>query len=97
MNKPFKLAAAAAVALGGAIFATAPASAAPALDPGLATHATPDAAKPDNVRWVCGPYRCRWVPGPRFYYGGPRFYAPRVYRPYRYYRPRPFYRPYRYW
>jgi len=38
----------------------------------------------ENVRWVCGPFRCFWQPnyygyyspGPRFYYGGgPRFYG----------------------
>lgn len=38
---------------------------------------------PDNVRWVCGPYRCWWRPGPAYwggpygFYGGPRFYGPR--------------------
>ncbi len=47
------------------------------LDAGLATQA--DTLKPEAVRWVCGPYRCRWAPnyyapGPRFYYGGPRRY-----------------------
>ncbi len=37
---------------------------------------------PQNVAWVCGPYRCWWRPGyaywaPRPYYG---FYGPRHYR-----------------
>jgi hypothetical protein len=33
--------------------------------------ATTDA---QQVRWVCGPYRCWWQPG-GYYYGGPRFYG----------------------
>jgi hypothetical protein len=41
----------------------------------------------ENVRWVCGPYRCWWRPGPSYYYGprfyggfyGPRFYGPGYY------------------
>ena len=37
----------------------------------------------ENVRWVCGPYRCWWQPRPQ------RFYSP-----YAYYAPRPHYRPY---
>jgi len=46
-------------------------------------------AQIDNVRWVCGPYRCRWVPN-RFY-GPPRFYGPRrFYGPGRFYGPRRF-------
>lgn len=88
-----KLAMAAAVALGGA-FLAGPASAAPTLDRGLATHAAPEAAKPEAVRWVCGPYRCRFVPGPRFYYGPPRFYGgPRFYGPRRFYGGPRFYGP----
>ena len=32
----------------------------------------------ENVRWVCGPYRCWWRPN--YYAYGPRFYAaPRAY------------------
>jgi hypothetical protein len=34
----------------------------------------------ENVAWVCGPYRCWWRPGYRYY--GPRaygFYGPRRY------------------
>lgn len=45
------------------------ASAMPALDHGLAT--TTQAAQVEQVRWVCGPYRCWWRPGP---YWGPRPY-----------------------
>lgn len=38
------------------------------------------AAKVEQVRWVCGPYRCWWRPnfwhpGSFAYYAGPRFYA----------------------
>jgi len=36
------------------------------------------APAPQNVRWVCGPYRCWWRPnwyGPRWYGGyGPRWH-----------------------
>jgi hypothetical protein len=48
---------------------------------------------PENVRWVCGPYRCWWRPnygywgprpfyGPRFGFHGPRygFYGARPFR-----------------
>jgi hypothetical protein len=46
---------------------------------------------PDNVAWVCGPYRCWWRPGP--YWGPRRFYG--------FYGPRPFrfgwYGPRRHW
>jgi hypothetical protein len=48
----------------------------------------------ENVRWVCGPYRCWWRPN--YYY---RPYA--VYRPYRFYGYRAYGRPWgwrgRYW
>ena len=50
-----------------------------------------------NVRWVCGPYRCWWRPNyyahaPGYYYGPPRFYGYGGPRFYRYgYAPRPFY------
>ncbi len=83
-----KLVAAATVALGGAL-AAAPASAAPMLDSGLATQATPEAAAPEAVRLVCGPYGCFYRPGPRYFYG-PRYYRPRYFGP-RFYGPRPFY------
>jgi hypothetical protein len=50
------------------------------LDTTLATQG--DAAlKAENVRWVCGPYRCRWAPNhnyrPRAFYGPRRFYGGR--------------------
>jgi hypothetical protein len=31
--------------------------------------ATPAVTDAQQVRWVCGPYRCWWRPG--YYYGGP--------------------------
>lgn len=68
-----KLAAAAAIAFGGAGVLAAPASAAPMLDPGIAHSSDLTGAKPEAVRWVCGPYRCWWRPGP--YYGGYGFYG----------------------
>jgi hypothetical protein len=66
-------------------------SAMPALDHGLPTA---QGMATEQVRWVCGPYRCFWRPN---YWG---YYRP--YRPWGYYRPyRPwrygFYRPYRRW
>jgi hypothetical protein len=40
------------------------------------------AAMPSNgesVRWVCGPFRCFWQPGPAFYaWGGPVIVGPRI-------------------
>jgi hypothetical protein len=41
---------------------------------GLASAATAAAATNgvQDVRYVCGPYRCWWRPGP--YYYGPRYY-----------------------
>jgi len=30
-----------------------------------------------DVRWVCGPYRCWWRPGP--YWGPPPYWGPRPY------------------
>lgn len=92
MTMSIKIAMAGAIALGGALLVAAPASAAPMLDPGVAHTSTLDGAKPEAVRWVCGPYRCFWRPNygfygprpfyrPRFYGGGPRFYGggPRFY------------------
>jgi hypothetical protein len=34
--------------------------------------ATNTSAEIQQVRWVCGPYRCWWRPGP-YYYPGPRW------------------------
>ena len=75
-STPIKFAIAGALALGAA-FAAAPASAAPLLDPGVAHASDLAAAKPEAVRWVCGPYRCFFRPGPRFYGGGYGYYGPR--------------------
>jgi hypothetical protein len=46
---------------------------------GLANAASETAAGLEQVRWVCGPFRCWWRPNYYPYYGayawGPRFYA----------------------
>jgi plasmid stabilization system protein ParE len=47
------------------------ASAMPAAN-GLAPAATQAASGIQKVRWVCGPYRCWWAPGP-YWRGGPRW------------------------
>lgn len=74
-----KLALAGLAALGGVALMAPAASAMPNGMPAAATQAS----GVENVRWVCGPYRCWWQP-------------PRFYRPYAYYAPpRPFYRPWR--
>src|SRR3954447_3555748 len=83
---------AAALVAGGLALGAGQASATPAFDHALTTAT--QAAQAEQVRWVCGPWGCRWRPN---YWG--------YYRPYRrwgYYRPyRPwrygFYRPYRRW
>jgi hypothetical protein len=49
------------------------ASAMPALDHGLVNS---QAAQTEQVRWVCGPWGCRWRPN---YWGGYGFYRPRPY------------------
>ena len=74
----WKLSGLALAAVLGAGLATGQASAMPAN--GLASAATQTAATNgvQDVRYVCGPYRC-WTPGyygPRYYnyYGGPRPY-----------------------
>ena len=61
--------------IAGAIALGAPAAKAMplGLDPAIATEAD-TALKAENVRWVCGPFACRWVPnyyafGPRPYWG----------------------------
>lgn len=81
-----KMALAAGIALGASTLGASGASAAPVLDPGVA-QAAGAAANVDNVRWVCGPYRCVWRPNYYRPYG--------VYRPYGAYRP--YYGPRRYW
>jgi hypothetical protein len=74
------------LALGGAAVLS-PASAMPAAALGAATSQAGTSAQ--EVRWVCGPYRCFWRPGPvvvgpRFYGPGYGFYGPRPYRGYGY-------------
>jgi hypothetical protein len=60
----------AALALGGAAVGSGEASAMP---DGLPSVSAAAPSNVENVRWVCGPYRCWWQPGP-YYYGvyGPR-------------------------
>jgi hypothetical protein len=36
----------------------------------------PAATDAQQVRWVCGPYRCWWRPG-GYYYGGGPYWGPR--------------------
>ena len=72
--------------IGAATLAGGVAQAMPAagLDPAVAVGSDL-APMVQDARWVCGPYRCRWVPN--------RWVAPRPF-----WGPRPFYhRPYRYW
>jgi hypothetical protein len=41
------------------------------------------ASNVENVRWVCGPFRCHWRPNFYsfgYYGGGPRFYGPPRFR-----------------
>src|SRR6266700_7797230 len=84
-----KTAIAATLALGAAGLLLSPAAQAMPVD-GLATATASFADGIQNVRWVCGPFRCWWRPnyyayGPGYYYGPPRFYGYG-------YGPRPFYR-----
>jgi hypothetical protein len=61
---------------------------------GLQTAAATVQVTPDNVGWVCGPYRCGWRPGPAYWGPGYGFYGPRFYGPrFRY----GWYGPRRYW
>lgn len=55
-----------------------------AMPNGLA--AMPQGSRLQEVRWVCGPYRCWWRPG-LFYRGGPYWRG--------YWGPHPYYRHYR--
>ena len=72
----FKSAIVGLVVLGGKALAGGAASAMPiAPIPG-----TNDASGVEQVRWVCGPYRCWWRPnyyGAYGFYGGPRYHGPR--------------------
>jgi hypothetical protein len=68
MKTLMKFALATGVTIAGLGFAASSASALPAggLDPAVATSA--DVAQGvQDVRWVCGPFRCFWRPN---YYGG---------------------------
>ena len=61
-----KLTGFAAAALLGSALLAGQASAMPAN--GLAA-AAPVTSNVQDVRWVCGPYRCWWAPGPYWGYG----------------------------
>jgi hypothetical protein len=80
-----KTALAATLALCSTALLTLPAHAMPVGDLATATANISDGIQ--NVRWVCGPYRCWWRPNfasaPGLYYAPPRFYG---------YGPRPFHR-----
>ncbi len=56
----------AATALGGVALWAGGASAMPN---GLPSAAAAAPSNVENVRWVCGPYRCWWQPGPGGFYG----------------------------
>ena len=72
-------------------FGAGQASAMPTLDHGLATSAP--STQVEQVRWVCGPWRCFWRPN---YWGFYRPWRPwGIYRPW--WRPWGFYRPWRPW
>jgi hypothetical protein len=73
-----RLAVIGAAALCGVAFQSGNASAMPMS--GLANAASEMATGLEQVRWVCGPYRCWWRPSYYPYYGayawgGPRYYA----------------------
>lgn len=74
MNRKIKLALIAGLALSGLGFAAGAASAAPmpGLDPGVAHQS--DLNGLQHVRYICGYWGCRWVPGP--YWGGPYWHRP---------------------
>jgi hypothetical protein len=57
---------AAALVAGGVALGASQVSATPAFDHALST--TTQAAQPEQVRWVCGPWRCRWRPNYWGYY-----------------------------
>lgn len=68
----FRIALFALTALLGSGLAAGAASAMPAN--GLAGAESHDAGIVQDVRWVCGPFRCWWRPGP--YWGGPYWGGP---------------------
>jgi hypothetical protein len=48
---------------------------------GLAAASKEVAGHVQDVRWVCGPYRCWWRPGPYYYaYARPYYYRPYYWR-----------------
>ena len=67
-------------AFGGLAMQAAPAAAMPMIDrtPALVAQEASPLVAPEQVRWVCGPYRC--FHRPNFY--GPRFYHPYWHRAY---------------
>jgi hypothetical protein len=70
----FKSAMVGLVVLGGAALFGGAASAMP-IAPMTSTNT---ASNIEQVRWVCGPYRCWWRPnyyGAYGFYGGPRYYG----------------------
>lgn len=77
MMKNAKYALLAVIALAGTAAMSASASAMPA--GGLAT-ASKQISDVQDVRWVCGPYRCWWRPNVYPYYGAYGYYPVRPYR-----------------
>jgi hypothetical protein len=67
-----KIATAAFAILAGASVMSGSASAMPIS--GQLPVATNTSTDIQQVRWVCGPYRCWYRPGP-YYYPGPRYYG----------------------
>lgn len=76
MNR-FSVTAMAALALGGAVLASAPVSAMPV---GALAETAAATSGIENVRWVCGPFRCWWQPNHPYY--GAYAWSPRYVRPY---------------
>jgi hypothetical protein len=74
--KNLKLVMVASIGFSGIGLAGQPASATPmsGLDPAIATSL--DTAKNvERIRWICGPWRCHWVPGWRRYGWDPDSYS----------------------
>ena len=70
-----------------AVGLSAPSASAMPLGLAPATALSTPGVQIDNVRWVCGPYRCFWrpnsvVPAPLPYWGGPYWAGPYWRRPY---------------
>lgn len=75
MNSQIKMALAAGLALSGLGFATETTSAMPmrGLDP-AAAQTTEAQQGVQHIRYICGYWGCRWVPGP--YWGGGYYHRP---------------------